>query len=146
MTLPEIYIGKNGNLNSLSNVTTMKSMLHPSRILSILIATIPSFGVAAQINPRYCAQLQQLLTWPQSVGIVGGRPSSSLYFIGLQDQHVLYLDPHEVQEVRGVQCSESPRMIQIKFNILRTRISHDLPPHLPCPLCTSYLPTPLCRR
>ena len=70
------------------------------------MATIPSFGVAAQINPRYCAQLQQLLTWPQSVGIVGGRPSSSLYFIGLQDQHVLYLDPHEVQEVRGVQFSD----------------------------------------
>lgn len=54
----------------------------------------------AQINPRYCAQLQQVLTWPQSTGIVGGRPSSSLYFIGFQDQHVLYLDPHEVQEVR----------------------------------------------
>lgn len=57
-------------------------------------------GDVAQINPRYCAQLQQVLTWPQSTGIVGGRPSSSLYFIGFQDQHVLYLDPHEVQEVR----------------------------------------------
>jgi cysteine protease ATG4 len=52
-----------------------------------------------QINPRYMQQLQAVLTWPQSVGIVGGRPSSSLYFIGFQGQHVLYLDPHEVQEV-----------------------------------------------
>ncbi|EIE27123.1 peptidase C54 [Coccomyxa subellipsoidea C-169] len=65
-----------------------------------LLLLIPlMLGLNGKINPRYCAQLQQLLTWPQSVGIVGGRPSSSLYFIGLQDQHVLYLDPHEVQEV-----------------------------------------------
>lgn len=56
-------------------------------------------GAVAQINPRYCTQLQQVLTWPQSTGIVGGRPSSSLYFIGFQDQHVLYMDPHDVQEV-----------------------------------------------
>lgn len=53
-----------------------------------------------QIGPRYLPQLQEVLRWPQSVGIVGGRPSSSLYFIGCQDQNVLFLDPHEVQPVR----------------------------------------------
>lgn len=52
-----------------------------------------------QMNPCYIPQLQEVLTWPQSAGIVGGRPSSSLYFIGVQDQNVLYLDPHEVQQV-----------------------------------------------
>ena len=54
----------------------------------------------AQVNSRYLPQLQQVLQWPQSAGIVGGRPSSSLYFIGHQGQSVLFLDPHEVQEVR----------------------------------------------
>ena len=47
----------------------------------------------------YIAQLQAVLTWRQSIGIVGGRPSSSLYFIGFQHEHILYLDPHEVQPV-----------------------------------------------
>ena len=47
----------------------------------------------------YIAQLRAVLTWRQSIGIVGGRPSSSLYFIGFQHEHVLYLDPHEVQPV-----------------------------------------------
>lgn len=54
----------------------------------------------AQVNPRYVGQLAQVLTWPGSVGIVGGRPSSSLYFVGTQGERVLYLDPHDVQDVR----------------------------------------------
>ena len=37
-----------------------------------------------QLNPRYAPQLEVVLTWPQSIGIVGGRPSSSLYFVGCQ--------------------------------------------------------------
>lgn len=56
----------------------------------------------AQVNPRYLGQLQQVLTWPQSCGIVGGRPSSSLYFVGTQGAHVLYLDPHDVQDVSAI--------------------------------------------
>ncbi len=37
-----------------------------------------------QLNPRYAPQLESVLTWPQSIGLVGGRPSSSLYFVGWQ--------------------------------------------------------------
>lgn len=52
-----------------------------------------------QVDERYLPQLAQLLTYPQSVGIVGGRPGASLYFVGTQGDSVLYLDPHEVQQV-----------------------------------------------
>lgn len=31
---------------------------------------------------------------PQTVGIAGGRPSSSYYFVGAQDQSLFYIDPH----------------------------------------------------
>ena len=54
-----------------------------------------------QINERYVPQLQQVLTWPQSIGIVGVRPSSSLYFIGCQGDQVIYLDPHQAQQVQN---------------------------------------------
>lgn len=48
----------------------------------------------------YHAQLRAVLTFKQSVGIVGGRPGASLYFVGAQDPGaVMYLDPHEVKEV-----------------------------------------------
>lgn len=56
--------------------------------------------VLVQINERYLPQLSTVLSFPQSVGIVGGRPGASLYFVGVQGGSVLYLDPHEVQEVR----------------------------------------------
>jgi hypothetical protein len=51
------------------------------------------------VNERYLPQLSTILSFPQSVGIVGGRPGASLYFVGVQGGAVLYLDPHEAQEV-----------------------------------------------
>ncbi|KAJ7210944.1 hypothetical protein C8J57DRAFT_1400464, partial [Mycena rebaudengoi] len=35
-----------------------------------------------------------LYTFPQSVGIAGGRPSSSYYFVGVQGDRLFYLGPH----------------------------------------------------
>ncbi len=47
-------------------------------------------GVPDAIFPH----LQSLFTFPQSVGIAGGRPSSSYYFVGTQANSLFYLDPH----------------------------------------------------
>lgn len=47
-----------------------------------------------QMNPVYHAQLKEVFQLPQSAGIVGGRPGSSLFFVGYQDEYVVYLDPH----------------------------------------------------
>lgn len=58
-----------------------------------------------QVNERYLPQLASVLSFPQSVGIVGGRPGASLYFVGVQGGAVLYLDPHEVQEVSRQHCT-----------------------------------------
>lgn len=57
-----------------------------------------------QLNPVYVPQLQAVLRFPQSVGIVGGRPSSSLFFVGYQGEAVLYLDPHHLQPVSFCIC------------------------------------------
>ena len=40
---------------------------------------------------------QNLFTFPQSVGIAGGRPSSSYYFLGYQAESLFYLDPHHTR-------------------------------------------------
>ncbi|KAK6981095.1 peptidase family C54-domain-containing protein [Favolaschia claudopus] len=46
------------------------------------------------VNPVYYETIKRLYTFPQSVGIAGGRPSSSYYFIGVQGDGLFYLDPH----------------------------------------------------
>ncbi|KIL63399.1 hypothetical protein M378DRAFT_179245 [Amanita muscaria Koide BX008] len=47
-----------------------------------------------RVNPIYYDTIKQLYTFPQSVGIAGGRPSSSYYFVGAQANNLFYLDPH----------------------------------------------------
>ncbi|EER37743.1 cysteine protease atg4 [Histoplasma capsulatum H143] len=50
-----------------------------------------------RVTPVYWEALKAVLKYPQSVGIAGGRPSSSHYFIGAQGSHFFYLDPHHTR-------------------------------------------------
>ncbi|KAJ5219781.1 Peptidase C54 [Penicillium chermesinum] len=47
-----------------------------------------------KITAVYWDGLRTALQYPQSVGIAGGRPSSSHYFVGVQDSQFFFLDPH----------------------------------------------------
>ncbi|KAM3069925.1 Cysteine protease atg4 [Clarireedia jacksonii] len=50
-----------------------------------------------KITPVYWEALKASLQMPQSIGIAGGRPSSSHYFIGVQGSDFFYLDPHQTR-------------------------------------------------
>ncbi|KAI9052526.1 hypothetical protein LZ554_003869 [Drepanopeziza brunnea f. sp. 'monogermtubi'] len=50
-----------------------------------------------KITPVYWEALKSSLQIPQSLGIAGGQPSSSHYFIGVQGHHFFYLDPHQTR-------------------------------------------------
>ncbi|KAI0320566.1 hypothetical protein OF83DRAFT_1258250 [Amylostereum chailletii] len=49
------------------------------------------------VNPIYYDTIKALYTFPQSIGIAGGRPSSSYYFVGSQADNLFYLDPHHTR-------------------------------------------------
>ncbi|KAF8989630.1 hypothetical protein BDZ89DRAFT_223018, partial [Hymenopellis radicata] len=49
------------------------------------------------VNPKYYETIKTLYTFPQGVGIAGGRPSSSYYFVGSQADNLFYLDPHHAR-------------------------------------------------
>ncbi|CAJ0919818.1 unnamed protein product, partial [Mesorhabditis belari] len=49
---------------------------------------------AHSVNKVYHRHLQYLLKMPNSLGIGGGKPNHSTYFIGYYDQQLIYLDPH----------------------------------------------------
>lgn len=48
-------------------------------------------------NRAYIPALQMLFSIPQFLGIIGGRPSASYFFIGHHDETLFYLDPHTNQ-------------------------------------------------
>ena len=54
------------------------------------------------------ASLRALLGMPQSVGMIGGRPRRSYYFLGCQGERVPYLDPHEVQPALRADAPQLP--------------------------------------
>ncbi|KAG0688637.1 Cysteine protease atg4 [Pichia californica] len=63
---------------------------------SLLILCGVRLGIQT-INPVYWDFLRFVLQLPYSVGISGGRPSSSHYFFGYQSDYLFYLDPHLAQ-------------------------------------------------
>ncbi|XP_077221068.1 cysteine protease ATG4-like isoform X2 [Tasmannia lanceolata] len=50
-----------------------------------------------KLNVRYIPLLWATFSFPQSLGILGGKPGASTYIVGVQDGNAFYLDPHEVQ-------------------------------------------------
>jgi len=49
------------------------------------------------IDQSYFPKIAALFHEPQFIGIVGGRPHSSLFFFASQGRHLYYLNPHYVQ-------------------------------------------------
>ncbi|KIW00942.1 hypothetical protein, variant [Verruconis gallopava] len=60
-----------------------------------------------RITPVYWEALKSSLQLPQSVGIAGGRPSASHYFVGNQSNTFFYLDPHITRPALPLQAESS---------------------------------------
>ncbi|XP_076924625.1 cysteine protease ATG4-like [Bidens hawaiensis] len=69
---------------------------------SPLLLLVPLVLGLDKVNPRYLPLLAATFTFPQSLGILGGRPDASTYLVGVQDDKVFYLDPHEVQQAVNI--------------------------------------------
>ncbi|KAF6137533.1 hypothetical protein GIB67_031812 [Kingdonia uniflora] len=67
-----------------------------------ILLLVPLVLGLEKVNPRYIPSLGATFTFPQSLGILGGKPGASTYIIGVQDDKAFYLDPHEVQQVADV--------------------------------------------
>ncbi|KAH9620958.1 hypothetical protein KSS87_004417 [Heliosperma pusillum] len=64
-----------------------------------LLLLVPLVLGLEKINLRYVPLLKATFAFPQSLGILGGKPGVSTYIIGVQDDNAFYLDPHEAQPV-----------------------------------------------
>ncbi|CAG8971402.1 hypothetical protein HYALB_00006952 [Hymenoscyphus albidus] len=77
---------------------TFMSIAKPdgSKFIPTLVLVGTRLGLD-KITPVYWEALKATLQMSQSIGIAGGRPSSSHYFVGVQGSYLFYLDPHQTR-------------------------------------------------
>ncbi|XP_027195798.2 autophagy-related 4a [Dermatophagoides pteronyssinus] len=87
-----------------------------------LILFIPLRLGLTEINPVYFRALKTTFTFPQTLGILGGRPNHALYFIGCCGDDLIYLDPHTTQPNVNIVAQDREYLEQI----LNEEIQNDL--------------------
>uniref|UniRef100_A0AAG5CPX4 Cysteine protease n=1 Tax=Anopheles atroparvus TaxID=41427 RepID=A0AAG5CPX4_ANOAO len=67
-----------------------------------LILLVPLRLGTDKLNPIYNECLKAMLSLDYCIGIIGGRPKHSLYFVGYQEDKLIHLDPHYCQDMVDV--------------------------------------------
>ena len=74
---------------------TCRNPEHPDWAPTLVLVPLV-LGVDRVIDERYVPSVVATLRVKQSLGVLGGKPGASLYFVGAQGDRLFYLDPHTV--------------------------------------------------
>lgn len=67
-----------------------------------IIILIPVRLGGQRFNTEYSMYLKEILSLPYTIGVIGGKPRHSLYFVGFQEDKLLHIDPHYCQRTIDV--------------------------------------------
>ncbi|XP_004068071.1 cysteine protease ATG4C [Oryzias latipes] len=81
------------------------SILPDSQAVIILI---PVRLGGEKINPEYFEFVKNILSVEYCIGIIGGKPKQACYFVGFQDDSLIYMDPHYCQSFVDVSNGDFP--------------------------------------
>ncbi|KJE93088.1 hypothetical protein CAOG_03931 [Capsaspora owczarzaki ATCC 30864] len=87
--------------------TSQSPPVLPPPFIPLLILMPLRLGLN-EINRMYIPCLKALLMCAQCVGIIGGRPRHSLYFVGYQEDNVIFADPHGCKRFVDMQQTSFP--------------------------------------
>ncbi|XP_034563115.1 cysteine protease ATG4C [Notolabrus celidotus] len=79
----------------------------PSSSRAVIILVPVRLG-GEKTNPDYFNFTKSILSLEYCIGIIGGKPKQACYFVGFQDDSLIYMDPHYCQSFVDVSTSDFP--------------------------------------
>ena len=82
------------------------------------------------LNANYIDSIKQCFHLKECIGIIGGKPQKSLYFIGYQNNNLFYLDPHTVFPTPNINKSLSKQKCVFHCQEINSLFAKQLDPSM----------------